>query len=158
MADITYVPTWAEFLFLAAAIDCSPTGGRMVDVGQPEHRARISALKMTVTCQRPPGVVVHHSDQGCQYSSYDVARASQAVGVERLMGSVSDCYDNVMAESFLATLEYELIDRSVFGNRNQARMAIFEYIEGFYNTWRRTARSGTSAQPSSSGAGGLRPA
>ncbi len=77
-----------------------------------------------------------------QYTSYDFAQACRAAGVERSMGSVGDCFDNAMAESFFATLECELIDRSVFENRNQARMAIFDYIEGFYNTWRRHSSIG----------------
>jgi len=77
-----------------------------------------------------------------QYTSYDFAKACRAAGVDRSMGSVGDCFDNAMAESFFATLECELIDRSVFENRNQARMAIFDYIEGFYNTWRRHSSIG----------------
>jgi len=71
-----------------------------------------------------------------QFTSYDFARSCRAVGVTRTMGSVGDYYDNVMAESFFATLECELLDRSVFENRNAARMAIFDYIEGFYNKTR----------------------
>jgi putative transposase len=82
------------------------------------------ALQMAVGRRRPDRVVVHHSDQGCQYTSYDFARACRAAGVERSMGSVGDCYDNALAESFFATLECELIDRGVFENRNHARLAI----------------------------------
>jgi putative transposase len=59
------------------------------------------------------------------------------------MGTVGDCYDNAMAESFFATLECELIDRSAFRNRNEARMAVFDFIEGFYNTWRRHSSVGS---------------
>ncbi len=156
MADITYGPTWAGFLFLAAVIDFSPTGGRMVDVGQPEHRARMRALKMTVTRQRPASVVAHHSDQGCQYSSYDFAKACQAVGVERSMGSVGDCYDNVIAECFLATLECELIERSVSGTATRLGRRSSNTSSVATTPGGATARSGTSAQPSSSGVGGLR--
>ncbi len=130
VADITYVPTWAGFLFLAIVLDvCTRkvVGWSMSATQNTELVVR--ALKMAVARQRPTGVVVHHSDQGCQYASYDFARACRAAGVDRSMGSVGDCYDNAMAESFFATLECELIDRSVFENRNQARMAIFDYIE-----------------------------
>jgi putative transposase len=71
--------------------------------------------------------------QGCQNTRYDFERACGVAGTERSMRSVGDCYE-VMAKSFLATLEFELIDRSVFENRNQARMAVFAFIEGFDNT------------------------
>ena len=77
-----------------------------------------------------------------QYTSYEFARACRAAGVERSMGSVGDCFDNAMAESFFATLECELLDRSVFENRNAARMAIFDFIEAFYNSWRRHSSIG----------------
>ena len=143
VADITYVPTWAGFLFLAVVLDVftrKVVGWSMSANQNTELVTR--ALTMAVARQRPGGVVVHHSDQGCQYTSYDFATACKAAGVERSMGSVGDCYDNAMAESFFATLECELIDRSVFENRNQARMAIFDYIEGFYNTWRRHSSIG----------------
>jgi len=143
VADITYVPTWAGFLFLAVVLDVftrKVVGWSMSANQNTELVTR--ALKMAMARQRPAGVVVHHSDQGCQYTSYDFAKACRAAGVERSMGSVGDCYDNAMAESFFATLECELIDRSVFENRNQARMAIFDYIEGFYNSWRRHSSIG----------------
>jgi putative transposase len=91
---------------------------------------------------RPNTVVIHHSDQGCQYTSYDFAKSCRVAGVERSMGSVGDCFDNAMAASFFATLECELIDRGVFEYRNKARMAVFEYIERFYNTWRRHSSIG----------------
>ncbi len=143
VADITYVPTWAGFLFLAVVLDVFTrrvVGWSMSSNQNTELVTR--ALQMAIARQRPDGVVVHHSDQGCQYTSYDFAKACRATGVERSMGSVGDCFDNAMAESFFATLECELIDRSVFENRNQARMAIFDYIEGFYNTWRRHSSIG----------------
>ena len=143
VADITYVPTWAGFLFLAVVLDVytrKVVGWSMSANQNTELVTR--ALKMAVSRQKPNGVVVHHSDQGCQYTSYDFARACRAAGVERSMGSVGDCFDNAMAESFFATLECELIDRSVFENRNMARMAIFDFVEGFYNTWRRHSSIG----------------
>ncbi len=143
VADITYVPTWAGFLFLAVVLDvCTRkvVGWSMSANQNTELVTR--ALQMATSRQRPDGVVVHHSDQGCQYTSYDFAKACREAGVERSMGSVGDCFDNAMAESFFATLECELIDRSVFENRNMARMAIFDFIEGFYNSWRRHSSIG----------------
>ena len=87
--------------------------------------------------QRRPGSVVHHSDQGSQYTSYAFGKRCREMGVAPPMGSVGDCFDNAMAESFFATLECEIIDRRVFRTQVEARMAIFEYIEGCYNPHRR---------------------
>jgi putative transposase len=101
-----------------------------------------NALNMAVRRRQPTGVVIHHSDQGCQYTSCDFAQACRIAGVERSMGSVGDCFDNALAESFFATLECELLDRTVFENRNAARLAIFDYIEGFYNPRRRHSSIG----------------
>ena len=143
VADITYVPTWAGFLFLAVVIDVFSR--RVVGWSMSAHQRTelvTAALRMAVQRRRPVAVVVHHSDQGCQYTSFDFARACRAAGVTRSMGSVGDCFDNAMAESFFATLECELIDRSVFENRNDARMAIFDYIEVFYNMTRRHSSIG----------------
>jgi putative transposase len=138
VADITYVPTWSGFLFLAVVIDVFSrrvVGWSMSS--QQRTELVTAALSMAVRRRRPDGVVVHHSDQGCQYTSYDFAKACRAAGVERSMGSVGDCFDNAMAESFFATLECELLDRTTFECRNTARMAVFEFIEVFYNPWRR---------------------
>jgi putative transposase len=143
VADITYIPTWAGFVFLAVVIDVfsrKVVGWSM----SPNQRTELvtRALRMAVTRRRPTGVVVHHSDQGCQYTSYDFAVACRSAGVERSMGSVGDCYDNALAESFFATLECELLDRTVFANRNAARLAVFDFIEAFYNPWRRHSSIG----------------
>ena len=81
--------------------------------------------------------VIHHSDQGCQYTSIEFGKRCREAGVRPSMGSVGDCYDNAMCESFFATLECELIDRSTFRNHDEASDAIFDFIEGFYNTHRR---------------------
>ena len=94
VADITYVPTWAGFLFLATVLDVftrQVVGWSMSSNQNTELVTR--ALQMAVRRRRPTGVVVHHSDQGCQYTSYDFARACRAARVERSMGSVGDCFD-----------------------------------------------------------------
>ena len=102
-------------------------------VGIDLHRRRsvMSESARRVRTSRPPG----------QYTSYDFARACRAAGVERSMGSVGDCYD-AMAESFFATLECELLDRTAFENRNAARMSVFDFIDAFYNPWRRHSSIG----------------
>ncbi len=143
VADITYIPTWSGFLFLAVVLDVfsRKVVGWAMSASQRTELVT-AALRMAVARRRPDNVVVHHSDQGCQYTSYDFAKACRAAGIERSMGSVGDCFDNAMAESFFATLEWELLNRSVFENRSQARMAIFDYIEAFYNPWRRHSSIG----------------
>jgi putative transposase len=143
VADITYIPTWSGFLFLAVVLDVfsRKVVGWAMSASQRTELVT-AALRMAVARRRPDKVVVHHSDQGCQYTSYDFAKACRAAGVERSMGSVGDCFDNAMAESFFATLEWELLNRAVFENRSQARMAVFDYIEAFYNPWRRHSSIG----------------
>ena len=86
--------------------------------------------------------VIHHSDQGCQYTSFAFGKRCRLMGVRPSMGSVGDCYDNAMAESFFATLECELIDRHSFKTQAEAKMAIFEFIEGWYNPHRRHSSLG----------------
>ena len=90
--------------------------------------------------QRRPQGVIHHSDQGSQYTSVAFGKRCEQAGVRPSMGSVGDCYDNAMCESFFATLECELIDRYRFRTQAEARMAIFRYIEGWYNPNRRHSR------------------
>jgi putative transposase len=136
VADITYVPTWSGFLYLAVVLDVF--SHRIVGWAMASHlRAElvIDALNMAVG-QRRPSTVIHHSDQGCQYTSVAFGLRCREVGVKPSMGSVGDAYDNAMCESFFATLECELLDRRRFKNHAEAEMAIFDFIEGFYNTHR----------------------
>lgn len=133
VADITYVPTWAGFLYLAVVLDVFSR--RIVGWAMDTHlRAElvIDALDMAVA-QRRPATVIHHSDQGCQYTSLAFGLRCREVGVKPSMGSVGDAYDNAMCESFFATLECELLARRRFHNQAEARMAVFDFIEGFYN-------------------------
>ncbi len=137
VADITYVPTWVGFLYLAVVLDV--WSRKIVGWAMASHlRTSLvtAALEMAIT-QRSPATVIHHSDQGCQYTSIEFGKRCREAGVRPSMGSIGDCYDNAMCESFFATLECELIDRSTFRNHDEARNAIFDFIEGFYNTHRR---------------------
>ena len=136
VADITYVPTWSGFLYLSVVLDVYSR--RIVGWAMDNHlRAElvIDALNMAVG-QRRPTEVIHHSDQGCQYTSIAFGLRCREVGVKPSMGSVGDAYDNAMCESFFATLECELLDRRRFKTHAEAEMAIFDFIEGFYNTHR----------------------
>lgn len=142
VADITYVPTWVGFLYLAIVLDV--WSRKIVGWAMASHlRTSLvrAALDMALA-QRSAAGVIHHSDQGCQYTSIEFGKRCREAGVRPSMGSVGDCYDNAMCESFFATLECELIDRSTFRNHDQARDAIFDFIEGFYNTQRRHSAIG----------------
>ncbi len=132
-----YVPTWSGFLFLAVVLDAF---SRRIVGWAMATRLRtslvLSAFDMALF-QRKPGDVTHHSDQGTQYTSLAFGQRCREAGVRPSMGSVGDCYDNAMCESFFATLECELIERRSFRSHAEARMAVFDFIEGWYNPRRR---------------------
>src|SRR5262249_44878856 len=102
----------------------------------------VAAWEMAVWHRRPGAGVIHHSDHGCPYTSLRFGDRCQAVGIHCSRGSVGDCYDNAMAESFFATLECELLVRQPFRTHLEARTALFEYIEVFYNRQRRHSALG----------------
>src|SRR5580765_2077261 len=101
----------------------------------------LDALNRAVV-QRRPANVIHHSDQGCQYTSITFGLRCREAGVRPSMGSVGDAYDNALCESFFATLECELLDRRRFPTQAEARMAVCDFIEGFYNPRRRHSALG----------------
>jgi putative transposase len=142
VADITYIPTWSGFLYLAVVLDV--WSRRIVGWAMETHLRTelvMSALNMALT-QRRPREVIHHSDRGCQYTSYAFGKRCRETGVMPSMGSVGDAYDNAMAESFFATLERELLNRRRFKTQTEARLAVFEWIEGWYNPHRRHSSLG----------------
>ena len=133
VADITFVPTASGFLYLAVVLDA--WSRKIVGWAMANHlRAElvVDALEMAVG-QRRPKDVIHHSDQGSQYTSLAFGKRCKEAGVRPSMGSVGDAYDNAMCESFFATLECELLDRRRFASQAEARMACFSFIEGWYN-------------------------
>jgi putative transposase len=137
VADITYIPTWAGFLYLAVVLDV--WSRRVIGWAMATHLRTelvLDALNMAVG-QRRPTAVIHHSDQGCQYTSLAFGLRCQAAGVRPSMGSVGDAYDNALCESFFATLECELLARHRFATQVEARLAVFEFVEGWYNPHRR---------------------
>lgn len=142
VADITYVPTWAGFLYLSVVLDVFSR--RIIGWSMATHLRTelvLDALDMALQ-QRRPEHVVHHSDHGSQYTSLAFGKRCQEMGVRPSMGSVGDAYDNAMAESFFATLECELLNRRTFRSQIEARTAIFRYIEGWYNLHRRHSALG----------------
>jgi putative transposase len=143
VADITYIPTLAGFLFLAVVLDV--WSRKIVGWAMSSRMATqlvLDALAMATEQRRPAQGVIHHSDQGSQYTSTEFGRRCRDAGVRPSMGSVGDCYDNAMCESFFATLECELLDRTPFADRAVAELAVFDFIEGFYNTRRRHSAIG----------------
>jgi len=142
VADITYIPTWSGFLYLAMVLDV--WSRRIVGWAMEGHLRTELVLAATnmALAQRRPKSVIHHSDRGCQYTSYAFGKRCQEMGVMPSMGSVGDAYDNAMAESFFATLEREVLQRRNFKTQAEARMAVFEWIEGWYNPHRRHSSLG----------------
>ncbi len=142
VADATYIPTWAGFLFLAIVLDVFSrrvVGWAMAT--QLRTELMLQALEMALGQRRPEGVI-HHSDQGSQYTSIAFGLRCQEAGVRPSMGSVGDAYDNAMAESFFATLECELLDRRRLRTPAEAEPVVFEWIEGWYNLRRRHSSLG----------------
>jgi putative transposase len=138
VADITYLPTWSGFLYLAVVIDA--WSRRVVGWSMAGHLRTelvLDALEMAIARRRPTTATVFHSDRGTQYTSLAFGRRCREAGIAGSMGSVGDAYDNAVAESFFATLETELIDRHSWRTRADARLAVFDFIEAWYNPHRR---------------------
>jgi len=143
VADITYLPTRSGFLYLAAVVDA--WSRRVVGWSMATHLRTalvMAALEMAIAGRRPADGLVHHSDRGTQYTSLAFGRRLREAGIAASMGSVGDAYDNALAESFFASLETELIDRSTWATPSEARLAVFDYIEVFYNRERRHSALG----------------
>lgn len=137
VADMTYIPTWAGFLYLAVVTDVYSR--KVVGWAFGETMTSelvISALNMALLTRKPESVI-HHSDQGSQYTSIAFGNRCKEMGVRPSMGTVGDAYDNAMAESFFASLECELIARRTWKTKTEARLAIFTWIETWYNPRRR---------------------
>lgn len=153
VADITYVRTWAGWLYVAVVVDAHSR--RVVGWSMREDlRAElvVDAIQMALwRRQLAPGRLVHHSDRGSQYTSFACGRTLREAGIAQSMGSRGDAYDNALAESFMATLKTELIERRSWPTRQAARTAIYNYIEGWYNPRRRHSALGYLSPPSSSG-------
>jgi putative transposase len=138
LADITYLPTREGWLFLAVVLDAYSrriVGWSMHDDLKAE--LVVDALEMAVTRRKPPAGVVHHSDRGSQYTSLAFGATLRDSGLVASMGRRGDAYDNAACESVISTIKNELIKRRSWASRDQARLAVFSYIETFYNPRRR---------------------
>jgi putative transposase len=133
VSDITFIPSATGFLYLAVVLDA--WSRKIVGWSMANHLRTelvLAALEMALG-QRRPRDVIHHSDQGSQYTSLAFGKRCREAGVRPSMGSVGDAYDNAMAESFFSSLEAELLVRQRFASQAEAKMACFSYIEGWYN-------------------------
>jgi len=137
VADISYVPTWEGFDYLAFVMDAYSR--RLVGWAMADHlRAELvtDALDMALWRRQPAPGLNHHSDRGSQYTSISFGARLEQAGIVPSMGSVADPYDNALAESFVATLKRELLDRRSWPTREEVRSALFEFVEVFYNRQR----------------------
>ncbi len=145
VADMTYIATWAGAVYLAIVVDV--WSRRIVGwaIGEQMTAGLVVQALDLAGFQRRPTNVIHHSDQGSQYTSLAFGQRCKALGVRPSMGSVGDAYDNAMAESCFASLECELLDRRTFKTKIEARLAVFTWIEGWYNPRRRHSALGRIA-------------
>ncbi len=137
VGDITYISTWEGWAYLATVIDLASR--KVVGWALAEHMRSglvVDALDMAFAHRRPDEGVIFHSDRGCQYTSADYGNFARANGVVLSVGRKGECWDNAVAESFFATIKRELIDARAWPTRAGLRAAVFDYIEGWYNTRR----------------------
>jgi putative transposase len=143
VADITYVRSKEGFVYLAFILDaCSR---KVVGWSMATHLRTeivVDALQMAIARRKPSPGLVHHSDRGVQYTSLFFGKRLEDEGLLPSMGRVGSAYDNALAEAFVATLKTELLYRSSLPTREVVKTAIFEYIEGFYNSRRRHSALG----------------
>jgi putative transposase len=141
--DITYVPTREGWLYLAVVLDLASR--RVIGWAMRhtlERGLTLDALTMAVAQRRPAAGVLHHSDRGSQYAGGDYQALLTQHGMRCSMSRKGDCWDNAVVESFFATLKAELVDDADWATREEARTALFEYIEGWYNRQRRHSSLG----------------
>jgi len=167
LADVTYVATAEGFLYVAVVLDVF---SRLVVGWAMDNRLGsrlvLVALEMAYAQRRRPRKVIYHCDHGTEYTAIAFGTRCVQLGIRLSMGSVGDCYDNAMMESFFSSLEAEVLDRNRFRTREEARGAIFSWLAGWYNTRRRhsgvdylspqefESRSATRRRPSAASASG----
>ena len=139
--DITYIWTREGWLYLSVILDlCS----RRVISWKADKTMTESLVTETVSkaisSRRPDKGLIHHSDRGSQYASIKLGNLLKENGINQSMSSKGNCYDNAAVESFFATLKKEFIYRNYFVTREEAKQQIFEYIEIFYNRYRRHSK------------------
>lgn len=138
LADVTYIATAEGFLYLAAVLDVF---SRLIVGWAMDARLGsqlvLAALEMAYVQRRRPRKVIYHCDHGTENTAIAFGTRCTQLGIRLSMGSVGDCYDNAMMESFFSSLEAEVLDRNRFRTREEARRAIFSWMAGWYNSRRR---------------------
>jgi len=137
VSDITYIWTDEGWLFLASVIDLysrKVVGWSMSE--SLKSKVAVDALEMAIGARKPAAGLIHHSDRGVQYACGDYQKVIKRSEMRPSMSRKGDCWDNSVAESFFSTLKKELVYRTKFETRDQARREIFEFIEVFYNRQR----------------------
>jgi transposase InsO family protein len=137
VGDITYLPTWQGWLYLATVIDCHTKA--CIGYALAAHMRAdlvIDALQMAARNYTLADGAIFHSDRGTQYTSQSFAEAAAELGVRRSVGRTGSCFDNALAESFNASLKVERVHRTVYPTREHARKDVTRYIEFRYNTKR----------------------
>ena len=138
VGDMTFIRTRTGFLYLAVLLDLfarNVVGWAMHE--RPNREVAMRALEMALARRLPQPGLVHHTDQGPLYSAYDYRERLRASGLVSSMSRRGDCLDNAVAESFFKTMKTEMVYHHQFATRQEASLAVFEYIEGFYNRKRR---------------------
>jgi transposase InsO family protein len=134
LTDITYIPTGEGWLYLAVVLDLY--GRRVVGWAMSQTmstRLTLTALALALQQRRPEKSLIHHSDQGSQYTAQDYQAALSARGIQASMNGVGSWYDNAPTESFFGTVKSELVNHCQYQTRDEARTQVFYYIEAFYN-------------------------
>jgi len=143
VVDISYVWTREGWLYLAVVLDLNSR--RVIGWAVSNRMKRdlaIRALNMAIALRRPPKGCIHHSDRGSQYCSHDYQKLLRQHGFKVSMSGKGNCYDNAVMETFFKTIKAELIWRHSWLTRRAAEIAIFEYINGFYNPRRKHSTLG----------------
>jgi putative transposase len=134
VADLTYIETREGWLFLAGVLDTYSR--KMIGWAMDKHHdAELvkAALRLALRTRRLGAGLIHHSDRGSEYASQNYQLLLQEYGIQASMSRTGDCYDNAMMESFWATLKEECCENMIFSTRDEAKGAVFEYIEVYYN-------------------------
>ena len=142
-ADITYVHTQEGFLYLAFILDiyCRKVVGWSMATHLRTELV-VDALEMALWRRKPDAGLIHHTDRGSQYTALSFGKRLEEAGIVPSMGRAGSALDNAISESFVASLKCELLHRQRFLSREAARIAVFDYIEGFYNRVRRHSSLG----------------
>jgi putative transposase len=141
--DITYIPTWEGWLYLAVMLDVFSR--RVIGWAMSERCDEVlveTALRMALARRRPGAGLLHHTDRGSQYTSRAYCQVLEQVEITMSMSGKGNCYDNAMTESFFGSVKDECVHRTVYRSHEEARQSLFEYLEIFYNRQRRHSSLG----------------